>query len=313
MTTGLFTHPACLAHETPPGHPECADRLRAVLHALEDERFQYLARHVSEPASREALLRAHSAQLVDRILGPLAEEAARETYVHLDADTVMSAGSAEAALRAAGAVIEAVNFVMNGSLRNAFCAVRPPGHHAERDRAMGFCLFNNVAIGAHHARAAHGLERVAIIDFDVHHGNGSQDIAFADPGLFYASTHQSPLYPGTGSVGERGTAGNVLNVPLPPGADGTAFRAAMSSRVLPALEAFKPEFIFISAGFDAHRADPLAELCLDEADFAWATAEICALAARLCRGRVVSSLEGGYDLAALARSASAHVRALMEG
>ncbi len=178
---------------------------------------------------------------------------------------------------------------------------------------MGFCLFNNVAIGAYHARAAHGLERIAIIDFDVHHGNGSQDIAFADPGLFYASTHQSPLYPGTGSVGERGTAGNVLNVPLPPGADGAAFRAAMSSRVLPALEAFKPEFIFISAGFDAHRADPLAELCLDEADFAWATAEICALAARACRGRVVSSLEGGYDLAALARSASAHVRALMEG
>ncbi len=228
MTTGLFTHPACLAHETPPGHPECADRLRAVLHALEDECFQYLSRHVSEAASREALLRTHSAQLVDRILGPLAEEAARETYVHLDADTVMSAGSAEAALRAAGAVIEAVNFVMNGALRNAFCAVRPPGHHAERDRAMGFCLFNNVAVGAHHARAVHGLERVAIIDFDVHHGNGSQDIAFDDPGLFYASTHQSPLYPGTGATGERGTAGNVLNVPLPPGADGAAFRAAMS-------------------------------------------------------------------------------------
>ena len=228
MTTGLITHPACLGHQTPPGHPESVDRLRAVLHALEQESFQYLGRHEAGRAPREALVRAHGAALVDRVLGPLAEEAAREVYVHLDPDTVMSAGSAEAALRAAGAAIDAVDLVLDGSLRNAFCAVRPPGHHAERDRAMGFCLFNNIAIGALHARAVHGLERIAVVDFDVHHGNGSQDIAFADAGFFYASTHQSPLYPGTGAVGERGAAGNVLNVPLAPGAGGEVFRAAMS-------------------------------------------------------------------------------------
>lgn len=312
MTTGLITHPACLAHETPPGHPECADRLRAILHAVESEKFQYLTRHLAGPAPYEALVRVHAPALVERILGPLAEEAARERYVHIDADTVMSAGSAEAACVAAGAVIDAVDLVLGGSLKNAFCAVRPPGHHAERARSMGFCLFNNVAIGALHARAVHGLERVAVVDFDVHHGNGTQDIAFADPGFFYGSTHQFPLYPGTGAVEERGQGGNVVNAPLAPGADGAAFRAAFERRILPALEAFKPEFVFISAGFDAHRADPLAELCLSESDFAWATSEICALARRLCGGRVVSTLEGGYDLAALARSVAAHVHAMME-
>ena len=312
MNTGLITHLACLGHQTPPGHPEAADRLRAVLHALEHEDFQYLVRHEAGAASREALVRAHAPALVGKVLGPLAKEAARDGYVHIDADTVMSAGSAEAALRAAGAVVDAVDLVMEGAMQNAFCAVRPPGHHAERSRAMGFCLFNNVVVGALHARAAHGLRRVAVIDFDVHHGNGTQDLAFADPDFFYASTHQSPLYPGTGGADERGLGGNVVNVPLPPGAGGAAFRAALGGRVLPALEAARPEFVFISAGFDAHRADPLAELCLDESDYAWATAEICTLAGRLCEGRVVSTLEGGYDLAALARSASAHVRALME-
>ena len=312
MTTGLITHPACLAHETPPGHPECADRLRAVLHAMEDERFQYLTRHSAGAAPLEALTRVHAPALVERILGPLAEEAVRERYVHLDPDTVISAGSAEAALRAAGAVIAAVDLVLEGSLKNAFCAVRPPGHHAERGRSMGFCLFNNVAVGALHARAVRGLKRVAVVDFDVHHGNGTQDIAFADADFLYASTHQSPLYPGTGAAGERGQGGNVINVPLAPGADGAVFRTAFERRVLPALEAFRPEFVFISAGFDAHRADPLAELCLDESDFAWATSEICALARRHCAGRVVSTLEGGYDLAALARSAAAHVHAMME-
>jgi acetoin utilization deacetylase AcuC-like enzyme len=312
MTTGLITHPTCLAHETPPGHPESSDRLRSVLRALEAESFQFLARHEAGTAPREALLRVHTPALVDAVLGPLAVEAARETYVHIDADTVMSAGSADAALRAAGAAIDAVDLVMDGTLRNAFCAVRPPGHHAEKARPMGFCLFNNVAVGAHHARAVHGLERIAVVDFDVHHGNGTQDVAFADSDFFYASTHQSPLYPGTGRAGERGAGGNVVNVPLPPGAGGEAFRAAWTGTVLPALDAFGPEFLFISAGFDAHRADPLAALCLHETDFAWATAEICALAARRCAGRVVSTLEGGYDLAALARSAAAHVRAMME-
>ncbi len=313
MTSGLITHPACLAHETPPGHPESADRLRAVLHALEEERFQYLSRHQANAASREALLRVHTRALVDRVLGPLAAEAAREGYVHIDADTVMSAGSADAACIAAGAVIDAVDLVVAGDLKNAFCAVRPPGHHAERGRAMGFCLFNNVAVGAAHARAAHGLERLAVVDFDVHHGNGTADVAMADADLFYASTHQFPLYPGTGAADESGPAGNIVNVPLPPGTRGPAFRAAFAERILPALAAFAPQFVFISAGFDAHLADPLASLCLDESDFAWATAEICALAGGLCGGRVVSSLEGGYDLAALARSAAAHTRALMEG
>jgi acetoin utilization deacetylase AcuC-like enzyme len=312
MTTGLVTHPACLGHETPPGHPECADRLRAVLHALEDECFQFLSRHVANAATIGALLRVHGKGHVDHVLGPLAAEAARETYVHLDPDTVMSAGSAEAALRAAGAVTDAVDLVMAGGLRNAFCAVRPPGHHAGRGRAMGFCLFNNVAVGAFHAREVHGLQRVGIVDFDVHHGNGTQDIAFADPALFYGSTHQAPFYPHTGAAAETGAAGNIVNVPLPAGAGGTAFRAAMTERILPRLEAFRPEMVFISAGFDGHRADPLADLTLTEADFAWATTEICALAGRHAQGRVVSSLEGGYDLAALARSTAAHLRALME-
>jgi acetoin utilization deacetylase AcuC-like enzyme len=224
----------------------------------------------------------------------------------------MSSGSADAALRAAGAVIAAVDAVMAGRLANAFCAVRPPGHHAERGTAMGFCLFNNIAIGALHARWAHGLRRIAVIDFDVHHGNGTQDVFFNDANLFYASTHQFPLYPGTGAATERGIAGNIVNLPLPPGADSVAFRLAMTKSILPALQSFEPEFILVSAGFDAHRSDPLGGLCLDESDFAWATSAICGVAAQHCCGRVVSALEGGYDLGALARSAAAHVRALME-
>lgn len=312
MTTGLISHDACLGHETPLGHPECVDRLRAVLHALEREEFQYLVRGEARRATREDLLRVHAPAFVDRILGPLAEEAVREHYVHVDADTVMSAGSAEAALRAAGAVIDAVDLVADRSLDNAFCAVRPPGHHAERDKAMGFCLFNNVAVGALHARALHGLQRLAVIDFDVHHGNGTQDIAYADPAFFYASTHQWPLYPGTGSPKEHGVSGNIINATLSPGSGSEAFRAILAGRILPALEVFAPDIVFISAGFDAHRADPLAELTLEEDDYAWATSEICSLARRVCGGRVVSSLEGGYDLAALARSAAVHVRALME-
>jgi acetoin utilization deacetylase AcuC-like enzyme len=245
----------------------------------------------------------------------LLDEAAPQTgagFVGIDSDTVLSSGSAEAALRAAGAVIRAVDGVMAGEFTNAFCPVRPPGHHAERDRAMGFCLFNNIAVGAHHARVMHGLTRIAAIDFDVHHGNGTQDIFHGDPDLFYASTHQSPLYPGTGRASEHGVAGNILNVPLPPGAGGESFRAAFRDTILPALADFAPHFVFISAGFDAHKADPLAELALDETDFGWVTAEICAAAGRACGGRVVSALEGGYDLTALAASAAAHVRALME-
>jgi acetoin utilization deacetylase AcuC-like enzyme len=312
MATALITHPACLAHETPPGHPERAERLVAVLESLKTVEFQYLTRMEALRASRSDLVLAHTTRLLGFILDDAAEEARHRDFVGIDSDTIMSAGSAEAALRAAGAVIRAVDGVMAGEFANAFCAVRPPGHHAERDRAMGFCLFNNVAIGALHARAAHKLERIAVIDFDVHHGNGTQDIFYDDPNLLYASTHQSPLYPGTGYASECGVAGNILNVPLPPGAGGEAFRAAYAGTILPALERFAPQFIFISAGFDAHRADPLAELELDESDFAWATTQICKVAARACSGRVVSALEGGYDLEALARSTAAHVRALME-
>ncbi len=310
MPTALLMHPACLDHETPPGHPECSDRLRAVLHALETPEFSDLRRLEAPLAGEEALLRIHSRGQIDQVLRVHAAEAQRNGHSAIDGDTSMSPGSAQAALRAAGAVISAVNEVAAGRAGNAFCAVRPPGHHAERDRAMGFCLFNNIAVGALHARDAAGFARIAVVDFDVHHGNGTQDIFFADPSLFYASTHQFPLYPGTGRPSEKGVAGNIFNAPLPPGADGRAFRAAFENLLLPALDRFAPDFIFISAGFDAHRADPLAQLNLDEADFAWATDQVCQIAARHCNDRVVSALEGGYDLEALASSAAAHVRAL---
>ncbi|HEY2070636.1 MAG TPA: histone deacetylase family protein [Rhizomicrobium sp.] len=310
-TTGLITHPDCLGHRTPEGHPERVARLTAVLDSLDTEEFQPLIRLKAPLATREDLALAHSPELVSFILDEAAAQAGRG-FVGIDADTVMSVGSSAAALRAAGAVIRAVDGVMAGEFANAFCPIRPPGHHAERDRAMGFCLFNNVAVGAHHARVKYGLTRIAVIDFDVHHGNGTQDIFFDDAGLFYASTHQSPLYPGTGGASERGASGNIVNAPLPPGADGMMFRAAFERMIFPALESFAPEFILISAGFDAHRCDPLAEMALDESDFAWATTEILRIAAKCCEGRVVSALEGGYDLGALARSAKAHVRALME-
>jgi acetoin utilization deacetylase AcuC-like enzyme len=312
MKTGLFSHTDCLGHAPPRGHPECPARLEAVLKALDGPEFRGLRRETAPPASRESLLRVHASSMVGDILDRLDGEARAAGYAAIDGDTVMSPGSATAALRAAGAVIAAVDSVMAGATDNAFCAVRPPGHHAERARAMGFCLFNNIAAGAMHARAVHGLSRIAVVDFDVHHGNGTQDIFFDDSNLFYASTHQMPLYPGTGFANERGVAGNVLNRPLRPGAGSTDFRAIYSDFVLPELESFAPEFIFISAGFDAHRDDPLAQLNLVDDDFHWVTREICAIAARVCGNRVVSSLEGGYDLDALARSSAAHVRALME-
>ncbi|MBV8800927.1 MAG: histone deacetylase family protein [Alphaproteobacteria bacterium] len=309
MTTGLMTHGACFAHEPPPGHPESPRRLQAVLNGL---RQCDLRKLTAARATREQLVRAHAPEMVDSVLGHSNEEAQDSGYARLDADTFMSAGSAEAALFAAGAVVGAVDAVVLGEVRNAFCAVRPPGHHAERATPMGFCLFNNVAVGALHARSVHGAERIAAIDFDVHHGNGTQDICSNDPDLFYASTHQMPLYPGTGYEIEGGVAGNVLNRPLNPGSGSREFRAAYKDSILPALEAFAPEFVFISAGFDAHQADPLANLNLSADDFGWVTAEICAVAARVCQGRVVSSLEGGYDLEALEESAAAHVGALIE-
>jgi acetoin utilization deacetylase AcuC-like enzyme len=308
MTTGLFTHDACFGHLTPPGHPEDVERLKAVMAALSEDAFSSLRRFEAPAVERVVLLTVHDVALVDAILGAKIREG---DFARIDADTTMSHGSAEAARRAAGAVIQAVDAVMAGEIRNGFCAVRPPGHHAERAQAMGFCLFNNVAIGALHARATHGLERIAVVDFDVHHGNGTQDIFYNDANLFYASTHQFPLYPGTGSISERGIAGNLVNAPLPPGAGGEEFREAFEKIVLPALERFAPQFVLISAGFDAHAADPLASLELREGDFAWATERLCSVAQRHCQGRVVSALEGGYDLRALASSAAAHVGVLM--
>ncbi|HXP29634.1 MAG TPA: histone deacetylase family protein [Stellaceae bacterium] len=306
MTTLLYTHEACLAHDPGSYHPESPARLRAVLEGLESPAFAALDLRKAPRAELEDLVRAHSARFVEAMLAaiPAAGHAA------VDADTIVSPDSGEAALRAAGAVCAAVDAVLAGEAANAFCAVRPPGHHAERERAMGFCLFNNIAIGAARARAVHGLERVAAIDFDVHHGNGTQAIFEADPDFFYGSTHQWPLYPGTGARSETGV-GNVVNVPLPPMAGSSEFRHGVSQFILPALEEFRPDLIMISAGFDAHRDDPLAQLMLVEADYAWVTERLLECAQRRCGGRVVSSLEGGYDLRALAASAAAHVAALM--
>jgi len=308
MRTALITHPACLEHDTGRGHPERIDRLRAVLQALQAPEFAGLQWIEAPTAERKAIERIHDADYVETVFAAIPAEG----HAMLDGDTIVSPGSGEAALRAAGAVILAVDRLAAGEIDNAFCAVRPPGHHAEADRAMGFCLFNNVAIGAAHARAVHGWRRVAVMDFDVHHGNGTQHSFAADPDFFYASTHQMPLYPGTGARSERG-AGNIVNSPLPPGAGSAAFRNAMTAQVLPAIAAFAPDLIMISAGFDAHEADPLASLELETADFAWATTELLSLAKRLCQGRLISALEGGYDLQALADSSAAHVAALMRG
>jgi len=308
MTTLLYTHPACFDHNTGRHHPECPARLKAVLEALGGDGFGELERREAPRATIEQIARVHPHGFVERLLAAVPEEG----LAALDADTSLSPGSAEAALRAAGAVCAAVDAVVGGEAKNAFCAIRPPGHHAEPSRAMGFCLFNNVAIGAEQAREVHGLKRVAVVDFDVHHGNGTQAMFEADPDLFYASTHQSPLYPGTGARSERGV-GNIVNAPLPPMAGSAEFRAAMTETVLPALEDFKPDFLIISAGFDAHRDDPLASLCLVEDDYAWATRELMRIAEASCEGHVVSALEGGYDLRALGASAAAHVSTLMTG
>ncbi len=308
MPVALITHPACLNHDTGPFHPERPDRLRAVLAALEGEAFAPLLREPAPQATSEQLGRVHPGDYVDAIL---AIRPAPGRPVQLDPDTVMSAASAEAALRAAGGAVMAVDAVMEGWARAAFAAVRPPGHHAEPGRPMGFCLFNNAAVAAHHARARWGLRRIAVVDFDVHHGNGTEAMFKADPDLFYGSSHQSPCYPGTGRRSERGCAGNVVNVPLSPDADGAAFRDAWAGTILPALDAFHPELLIVSAGFDAHKADLLAELRLETEDFAWITAELLALADRRSGGRLVSVLEGGYDLDALAASAAAHVRVLL--
>jgi len=306
MTTLLYSHPACLDHDPGAYHPESPERLRAVLGALSAQEFALLDRREAPRGELDDIARVHPRDLIAQLLAAVPESG----QVGIDADTIMSPGSGEAALRAAGAACAAVDAVVAGEARNGFCAVRPPGHHAEPRRPMGFCLFNNVAIGALRARAVHGCERVAVVDFDVHHGNGTQAMFAADPTLFYASTHQSPLYPGTGSRDETGI-GNIVNVPLAPGSGTVAFQRAFNELILPALEEFRPDFLFVSAGFDAHRRDPLANLDLVEADYDWATRRLAHIAARHGGQRLVSVLEGGYDLAALGASAAAHVRALM--
>lgn len=308
MPTALITHPACLGHDTGPYHPECADRLRAVLAALEAAEFAPLLRENAPLATVEQLQRVHPAHYVDAILSIRPEFG---ESVQLDADTVMSPGSAEAALRAAGAACRAVDAVMEGWARAAFAAVRPPGHHAEPARPMGFCLFNNVAVAALHARAEYGVRRVAVVDFDVHHGNGTQAMFAADADLFYASSHQSPCYPGTGDSRERGVANNVVNTPLRPGDGSDAFRTVWGEQIIPELERFAPDLLIVSAGFDAHKADPLAQLRLETADYAWITDHLVGVAERHCDGRLVSVLEGGYDLDALAASVAVHMRGLM--
>jgi acetoin utilization deacetylase AcuC-like enzyme len=307
MRTIVFSHSACLDHDPGPHHPECPARLEAVLNALDAEEFHQVERHEAPRADIDQIARMHDRQYVEAILDAIPEEGRRA----LDGDTHVSPGSGEAALRAAGAVCAAVDAVVAGEARNAFCAVRPPGHHAEQAVAMGFCLFNNVAVAAAHARATHGLARAAVMDFDVHHGNGTQAMFWNEPDLFYASTHQSPLYPGTGRVDERGVDNNIVNAPLAPSAGSAEFREAMSEDILPAMRAFQPDIVLISAGFDAHADDPLALLNLQDEDYGWATAELARIAGDCCGGRVVSTLEGGYDLNALARSAAAHLRALM--
>lgn len=308
MQTTLFTHPACLEHDTGLGHPECSDRLKAVLAALESEDFYLLDRQEGPAATVDQIARAHPVEHIEAVR---AMTPADGHHHGVDDDTVVSAGSWNAALHAAGAVIAAVDAVATGHSRNAFCAVRPPGHHAERAKAMGFCLFNNVAIGAYHARAVHGLQRVAVMDFDVHHGNGTQDIFQSDPDMLYCSTHQSPLYPGTGDPAEKGDYGNCVNATLPAMAGSPEFRHAMTHVILPAIDHFKPELIMISAGFDAHSRDPMAGLHLIDDDFVWATRKLGDLARTHCGARIVSVLEGGYNLRSLASSCAAHVRELM--
>ena len=302
----LITHHACLDHDPGAGHAECPARLRAVLTALEHPDFTSLLREQAPLATHEQLCLAHPASYVDTILALTPEP---DDILALDPDTFVGPGSVTAARHAAGGAIAAVDAVMEGWADAAFAAVRPPGHHAEARQAMGFCLFNSAAIAARHARTRWNLRRVAVIDFDVHHGNGTQHMFAADPDLLYVSSHQMPCYPGTGAASETGSAHNIVNLPLRPGEGSAAFRAAWTNTGLPAIRAFAPDLLIVSAGFDAHRADPLAQINLDTADFGWITDELLAVA----QGRLVSVLEGGYDLTALAASAALHVRRLIAG
>ncbi|MCE8517657.1 histone deacetylase family protein [Ruegeria pomeroyi] len=305
MTTALITHADCLTHVTPTGHPERVARLEHVLHALEPLDL----RRVTAPlAAEDDLLRIHPAGYIADIRDARPDEG----FTQIDGDTFLSPGSVDAAFRAAGAVVRAVDMVLGGEVQNAFCAIRPPGHHAERETAMGFCLFGNAALAAKHALDHHGLRRVAVVDFDVHHGNGTQDLLWDEPRALLITSQQMPLWPGSGRPDEDGAHGQILNIPLAPGTGGAEMRAAYTAQAFPRLRAFMPELIIISAGFDAHQDDPLANLNWSTADFAWLTAELCALAQELCQGRIVSTLEGGYDLNALAAATRAHVQELIK-
>ena len=304
MATAIFTHPDCVLHEMGEGHPESPLRLKAILAALESSGLaSKLAMHEAPEARREHLERVHHAEHVDLVFGA----APQRGYAYLDPDTSMNPKSLSAALRAAGAVVSATDLVIGGKAANAFCAVRPPGHHATPTRPMGFCIFNNVAIGAMHAIEAHGLERVAVLDFDVHHGNGTEDAFHEDPRVMLCSTFQHPYYPYCGA-----DSGNdhIINVPLPAMTDGRGFREAVERFWMPALEGFGPQMVFVSAGFDAHRDDPLAYLKLDDEDYRWVTGKLMDVAARHAQGRVVSTLEGGYNTDALGRCVVEHVRML---
>ena len=309
MPTLFVTHPACLEHRTPAGHPERPDRLRAISEVLGRPEFSALTRAEAPAAPLATIALCHPMDYIEAIR----EATPQQGMARIDADTTLSPGSFEAALRATGGALYAVDEVMAKHADNAFVAVRPPGHHAETARAMGFCLFNSAAIAARYAQKHYGLPRAAVVDFDVHHGNGSQDIFWSDASVMYCSTHEMPLYPGTGARDERGEHDNIVNAPLRSGNDGRHFREAFESTILPRLKAFAPDMIVISAGFDAHMRDPLASLNLLEPDFAWATRKIMEVADASAEGRVVSVLEGGYDLEGLSQSAAAHVTALMRG
>jgi acetoin utilization deacetylase AcuC-like enzyme len=307
VPTAYITHPSSLLHDMGPYHPECPDRLRAIGDRLISAGLDAYLRHCDAPeATHEQLARVHG----EGYIATIEAESPTSGLHYIDPDTAMNPHSLSAARHAAGAVVLATDLVARGECRGAFCAVRPPGHHAERNRAMGFCLFNNVAVGAAHALAVHGIERVAVVDFDVHHGNGTEDIFAGDSRVLMVSTFQHPLYPYSGT---EPAGPNMVNIPLAAGSGSDAFRAAVSEHWLPALEAHRPEIIYVSAGFDAHREDPLAGLKLTEADYAWVTRELVAVAGRHAGGRIVSTLEGGYALSALGRSAAEHIRELLVG
>ena len=307
--TLFITHSACLEHLTPPGHPERPDRLRAIERVIEQEKFMFLLREQYPKAELEVIALCHPWEYIERIRRAMPQIGLVELD---DDDTVLSAGSFEASLRAAGGAILAVDGVMAGKAKNAFVAIRPAGHHAEATTAMGFCLFNNAAIAVRHARRRYGAERAAIVDFDAHHGNGSQQIFWSDRTVMYCSTHEMPLFPGTGSMTECGEFNNVVNAPLRAGDGGDTFREAIEIAILPKLQEFRPDLIVISAGFDAHRLDPLANLNLSEADFGWATLKIMEIADLTSASKVISVLEGGYALKSLAQSVAAHVTSLMQ-